>query len=113
MAATTTTRTEQVLAAAQSNHRATTDLEIERLLLAVQWAALHPGEAPDPGAEWAMHELPLAGEGAPTIDESAAAEFALAVGMKHESGLRYLGDALELRHRLPRIWARVMAGEVP
>ncbi|RYJ01491.1 MAG: DUF222 domain-containing protein, partial [Actinomycetales bacterium] len=113
MAATTITRTEQVLAAVQSNHRATTDLEIERLLLAVQWADLNPGEEPDPDAEWATHELPLAGQGAPTIDESAAAEFALAVGMKHESGLRYLGDALELCYRLPRIWARVMSGEVP
>ena len=113
MAATTISCTEQVLAAAQDNLRATTDLEIERLLLAVEWVELHPGEEPEPGAEWAMHELPVAGPGAPMVDESAVAEFALAIGMKHESGLRYVGDAVELRYRLPRIWARVVAGEVP
>ena len=41
-------------------------------------------------------------DGAPWVDESAAVEFALAVGVKHEPGIRYLGDAMELCHRLPR-----------
>jgi hypothetical protein len=113
MAATTVSRTDQVLAAARDNHRATTGLEVERILLAVQWAELHPGEEPDPQVEWAMRPLELAGDGAPTIDEAAVAEFALAVGMKHEPGANLIADALELVHRLPKIWARVAAGEVP
>ncbi len=113
MAATTRTRAdraEEVLVAARDNQRAIADLEIERLLLAVEWAAMFEGEEPDPD-DWATHPVEIAGDGAP-VDESAVAEFALALGMKHETGIRYVGDAIELRYRLPRIWRRVMAGEV-
>src|SRR5690349_7081208 len=112
MAVTTRTRADEVLVAARDNQRAVADLEVERLLLAVEWAAMFTGEEPDP-TDWATHPVEIAGEGAPWVDESAVAELALALGMKHESGIRYVGDAVELRHRLPRIWARVMAGEVP
>ena len=38
------------------------------------------------------------------------AEFAAAVGLPTETGKAYLGEALELRHRLPQTWARVRAG---
>ena len=41
------------------------------------------------------------------------AEFAAAVGLPTETGKAYLGEALELRHRLPRTWARVVAGDLP
>ena len=41
------------------------------------------------------------------------AEFAAAVGMSTEAGKRYVGHALELRYRLPRLWARVVGGELP
>ena len=41
------------------------------------------------------------------------AEFAAAVGLPTETGKAYLGEALELRHRLPRTWARVESGELP
>ena len=41
------------------------------------------------------------------------AEFAAAVGLPTETGKAYLGEALELRHRLPRTWARVLAGDLP
>jgi hypothetical protein len=112
MPATTITPDAQVLAALRDNHHAATALDIERLVLAVQWAQLHPGEVPDPAIEWSMRPLELAGDGAPTVDESAVAEFALAVGMKHEPGARLLGDAVELCHRLPRLWKRVLAGKV-
>src|SRR6476660_8022072 len=97
MAATTTTRTEQLLAAARANRSATTELEVERLLLAV---------------EWAERELEIAGEGAPTVAEFSIAEFALAVGLSTDQGIAYVGDAVELCHRLPRTWHRVLAGEV-
>src|ERR1044071_9572811 len=112
MAATTITRTEQVLVAARDTASVIADAQVEQLVQAVQWAELNPGD-PDPDLEWGMQPLELAGEGAATIDESAVAEFALVIGMKHESGARLIGDALELCHRLPRIWARVLAGEVP
>ena len=114
MAATTTIRADEVLAAARDTASVIADAQVEQLRQAVQWAQLHPGDPdPDPDLEWGMRPLELAGAGAPTIDESAVAEFALAVGMKHEPGARLIGDAIELCHRLPRIWARVTAGEVP
>ncbi len=40
------------------------------------------------------------------------AEFAAAVGLPTETGKAYLGEALELRHRLPRTWARVGSGDL-
>ncbi|HEY1117902.1 MAG TPA: hypothetical protein VGE43_09365 [Acidimicrobiales bacterium] len=111
MEATTRTRAEEVLVAARDTATVIADAQVEQLVQAVQWAQLHPGD-PDPEIEWGMQALELAGEGAATIDESAVAEFALAVGMKHEAGARLIGDALELSSRLPRIWGRVLAGEV-
>ena len=56
--------------------------------------------------------LEVAGYGAPTVSEFAITEFATAVGMSSAGGRKFLGSALETKHRLPRLWARVMAGEV-
>ena len=61
MAATTTTRTEMVLAAARANRSAMTDLEVERLLLALEWAELYPGDEVDESVPWAERELEIAG----------------------------------------------------
>ena len=58
-------------------------------------------------------ELAIAGEGAPLVAEFCVAELALALGMSTGAGKRYLGDAVETRYRLPRLWKRVVAGEVP
>ena len=116
MAVTTTTRgnarEEQVIAAARATRDAMTGLEVELLLHAVKWVELHPGEEVDTSVEWGMRDLEIAGDGAPTVDEGAVAEFALAIGMSTDAGRRYLGDAVELAHRLPRTWARVLSGEV-
>ena len=51
-------------------------------------------------------------EGAPLVAEFCVAEFAAAVGLPTETGKAYLGEALELRHRLPKTWARVRSGEL-
>ena len=55
----------------------------------------------------------VAGEGAPLVAEFAVTEFAAAIGLSTDAGKRYVGHALELRHRLPRVWKRVQAGELP
>src|SRR6478735_1816586 len=112
MAATTITRTEQVLAAARANRSAMTELEVERLLLALEWAELNPGDDVDETVPWAERELEIAGDGAPTVREFSIPEFALAVGLSTDQGIAYVGDAVELAHRLPRTWGRVLAGEV-
>ena len=54
--------------------------------------------------------MPVAGEGAPLVAEFAVTEFAAALGMSTDAGKRYVGHALELRHRLPRVWKRVQSG---
>ena len=40
------------------------------------------------------------------------AELAAAVGMTTDAGRSYLGEAVELRYRLPRVWAQVTTGRL-
>ncbi len=63
-----------------------------------------------PGTE---REVKVAGDGAPLVWEFAIAEMAAELGISTWSARRKIGDALETRHRLPLLWARVEAGEVP
>jgi len=112
MASTPTPTPQEVLAAAVQMHDHETTAAIAKLQLAVEWVRLHPGEAVDTSVPWGMRDLEIAGDGAPTVDEGAVDEFALAVGLSTDTGRRYLGDAVELCHRLPRIWAWVLAGQV-
>ena len=56
--------------------------------------------------------MPLAGEGAPLVAEFAVTEFAAAIGLSTDAGKSYVGQALELRHRLPRVWRRVVRGDL-
>ena len=84
---------------------------------AVDWAAMHSTDSIDDAAAiWhpscGEHGVPIAGEGAPLIAEFSVAEFAAAVGQSTDAGRCYLGEAVELRYRLPRTWARVVAGDL-
>ncbi len=49
-----------------------------------------------------------AGPGAPTVSEYAATELAAYLSCTPTRAAELIGDALELRHRLPRLWARVL-----
>ena len=103
-----------VLAALESTHSVLTDAEVGQFRLAVDWADAHPGDHLDDAAtvDGTQGELAIAGPGAPLVAEFCVADFALAVSMTTDAGRSYLGDAVEVRHRLPRLWARVMAGQV-
>ena len=57
--------------------------------------------------------IPVAGPGAPLIAEFSVTEFAAAIGLPTEAGKAYLGEAVELRYRLPRVWSRVVKGDLP
>ncbi len=57
--------------------------------------------------------LPLAGHGAPLISDFAVMELAALLGRSLDSGRNYVGQVLELVHRLPRLCARVLDGQVP
>ncbi len=106
----------------------------EELRAVTHWADLHrvgPGEVgavdPEvgqsvargqqvlglPGVLGAEGELRLAGEGAFRVEEFAVAELATALGLSEPAGRAYVGQAVELRDRLPLCWDRVMAGQLP
>ena len=93
--------------------RAAADL----LELAARWADLHPPESihsaaafTTPGSE---HEEPIAGQGCPLVAEFCVAELGASLGMSSTAAKKLIGNALELRHRLPRLWRQVQVGAVP
>jgi uncharacterized protein YjbI with pentapeptide repeats len=104
-----------VLAAARAakaaEHRAAADV-LEQV---IEWARLHEVTEVDQAATWWAGRgqdtgIPLAGEGAPLVSEFAVAELATALGLSAGSGRNLVAQALELAHRLPRLWARVRSG---
>ncbi|MDF9716352.1 hypothetical protein INN71_15835 [Nocardioides sp. ChNu-153] len=54
--------------------------------------------------------LELGGPGAPLVSEFCLYEISAALGRSVSSGRPLIGDAIELRHRLPRLWSLVLAG---
>ncbi|MFS3126765.1 hypothetical protein ACLM5J_00010 [Nocardioides sp. Bht2] len=52
-------------------------------------------------------------DGTPAVAAFAAEEFATASGVSRYTALSLLADALDLHHRLPRLWAQVELLEVP
>lgn len=77
------------------------------LVRATEWADLHP-PVPGEGAAWEDPTGQL-----PEMAWDAPAEFAAAIGLKEEAGRRLIHEALELRHRLPEVWRRMLAGDLP
>jgi hypothetical protein len=95
--------------------RAAEAADINRIVLAAHWADLH-GELDRadrsvalPGAE---RLVPLGGDGTPAVAEFAPAELGAVMGASLYSASALIADALDLRHRLPILWARICAGEV-
>jgi hypothetical protein len=95
--------------------RAQRQAEIDILLAARQYAVLHGKETiPDwqlktPGGERARR---IGGEGTPLVAEFSPAAFAARLGISPYAGRELIADALDLGHRLPRLWARVVAHQV-
>jgi hypothetical protein len=89
----------------------------QQLVLAAAWADLHPPESIHDAASFTVpgceHEEPIAGEGAPLVAEFCVAELGTTLGITTTAAKKLIGHALELRHRLPRLWAQVHAGQVP
>ena len=113
--ATTRDTAAAVLEQARADRAAADAAEARLLSHAVTWADLHPAESIHDAAllsRYGEQPLAVAGPGAPLVAEFAVAEFAAAVGIPTETGKAYLGEALELRHRLPQTWARVRTGDL-
>ncbi len=91
----------------------------EELELALAWAHLHPCPADETPAHWGEVDLhgeataPLAGPGAPWVAEFAPADLGAALGISLDAARSLIGDALELAHRLPRLWDLVRDLRVP
>ena len=63
-----------------------------------------PGDETIPGSE--RHKV-YGGPGCPSIAEFAPAEFGTVTGRSAAASARFIGQALSLRHRLPKIWEEV------
>src|SRR3954471_15334903 len=103
-----------VLAFARDSVARTYAAEVDKLHAAIAWAAMHSVDSMDdaacyPGLE---SELALAGPGAPLVAEFAVAELAVALRVTTDAGRAFLGLAMELRYRLPRVWRRVTDGDL-
>jgi hypothetical protein len=88
-----------------------------QLDLAARWADLHPPESIHSAATFTVagceHQEPIAGPGTPPVAEFCVAELGTVLGITSVSAKKPIGHALELRHRLPRLWSQVHAGRVP
>ena len=62
-----------------------------------------------PGADTMLE---LAGAGAPEVSDFAVTELSTALGRTRESGRLLVGDVVEAKHRLPKVWSRLVAGQV-
>ncbi|MEU4392367.1 DUF222 domain-containing protein [Kribbella sp. NPDC023855] len=88
-------------------------IDVQLLRLGQHFADLHPAPA-----TISDHELVPGGEqtrvyggaGCPAVAEFAVAEFGAVTGRSTCAAARYIGQALALRHRLPRLWAQVESG---
>src|SRR5690349_21474868 len=108
-----------LLALARDRKAAEDRAAADLLVVAARWADLHPPESIHEAASFSTtscgreHEEPIAGEGAPLVAEFCLAELGGVLGMSTTAAKKLVGQALELRHRLPRLWAQVQAGRVP
>ena len=109
----------RVLDAAKDAVAARMRADVDLLVAAAEWAVQQPAtEATDYagfGEDLLFGEAltPLAGQGAPLVAEFAPAELAAVLGWSTETVKELMGDALELRYRLPRVWRLVQALELP
>lgn len=107
----------EVLDLARSQQRAEDAAAARKLEAAALWADLHPPESIHSVASYTLpgteHEEPIAGPGCPAVAEFCIAELGTVLGVSTTAATRLIGHALELRHRLPRLWAAVHAGRVP
>src|SRR6476469_4141601 len=106
-----------LLASIRAERRVENAAAARQLGLAAKWADLHPPESIHTAAAFAVpgtdHEEPLAGDGCPLVAEFCIAELCTVLGISTMSAKKLIGHALELRHRLPRLWAQVQSGHVP
>src|SRR6476620_7455004 len=93
-----------VLAFARDRRAAADAAEVDLLRAACSWADLHPAESIYDAVRFGDTPVPVAGPGATLDGEFCVADFLANDAVPTETGKAYLGEALELRHRLPKTW---------
>ena len=107
------------LAALESGVRRRRGAEVDDLFLVAHWADLHstdprldprpgPGLPRPPGGDRLDR---VGGEGTPRVRELSLCELGIARGVHTLAARAVTADVLDLRHRLPQTWARVVALE--
>ena len=87
--------------------------ECEVLVLAAAWADVHDLDPTAAGYEPLVERaVGYGGDGCPDVSEYAVHELGALRGTSSGTAEQLVADALDLRHRHPRLWARVRAGEV-
>ncbi len=86
-----------------------------RLVLIAQWAVINDGETIHPRYDADGRVLPgteqartYGGDGTPQVAEFAVHELAMLLGLPESVARGELADVLDLQHRHPRLWARVL-----
>ncbi|GAB3254924.1 hypothetical protein GCM10027425_14700 [Alteromonas gracilis] len=97
------------VAAIETQRRAQVDLLTEAAGYVLSAPA--PVE-PDGGALFGERLLQVASEGAPEVAEFAIIELAAHLGWSIDATSTLVAQAVELQHRLPRVWALAVAGRV-
>ena len=92
------------------------EVELEDLRVVAHWAGLHasdPRRGPGGQRRWVGEDqlIQVGGEGTPRVQELCLAELAIARQIHPLSMRRQLADVLDLQHRLPQVWAQVVALE--
>ncbi|CAN5312252.1 hypothetical protein BH18ACT9_BH18ACT9_12900 [soil metagenome] len=120
---------DSVLDAAVASRLGADRHEADLLLVAAHFADLHPVPAGGVRAGFGDHDIrvsngvvggdlgreryaPLAGPGTPEVAEFAPIELGTALGVTSDAAKALIGDALELRHRLPKLWQLVIDGRL-
>jgi hypothetical protein len=103
-----TEETYDVLECAQANLRQSRRLGFERLVLAERWAMLHVRRQ----KAWEAPRTVRLGAVELGVDEYAAAELGLALELHPLAAQRLMADAVDLKHRMPWVWASVESLEL-
>ena len=101
------------LAGAQAAVRDRRAAEVRELELALHWADLHahdPRDDEQPAVPGGIRLVQLGGAGTPQVQDLSICELALARGQHTLTTRALLADGLDLRHRLPEMYAAVREG---
>ena len=110
-----TTSARDLIAAARERSAAVRRAEADIMAIAYEWAVAHPVVDDDGSAAVFHHPLglePISGDGTPLVQEFCIAELGAALGVTTEAAKKLVGHAIEMVHRLPKVWAQVQSGDV-